>query len=741
MSRDSSSPLEQARLLFEKHIASGGDAANFEALCAQHPGHASELRRLLKQTAPDPTATLFHPRRTPVPTTSGPWGLSAGKTLGDFTLIQRLGRGSMGEVWEAQQKSLGRKVALKLLLPERVDQKGLEFFAREARAGGRLAHPGIVSVFGTGKTDGLHWISMELIEDACDLRHSLEEIREESELPEGYYSQVAQFTAEVADALEAAHASDVIHRDLKPGNIMVTRDEHPKVADFGLAKLVDEHSLSLAGDMVGTYYYMSPEQVATKRAGINHRTDIFSLGVVLYEMLTLVRPFEGDTTEQVAQKILWEEAPNPSTIRSKVPRDLAVICGKAMEKDPGRRYQTMADLAADLRRHLANEPILAKPSGTLVRLQKWVRRNPTKSTAIGLLAVALVVVLNLYSRLFDEQQATQTALEQVSQEKDRAVAAEASTLKALNDLQVKTEEVKRQVYSASIHAAGTAVQVGNTSEVHRRLNDCPEELRGWEWRHLDLGCNLSLQTLEGHEDGVSSVAWNPAGTRIVSGSQDDTLRIWDAATGTSLQTLEGHRDQVISVAWNPAGTRIVSGSEDNTLHIWESRLEDAIPFWRAASLRDELHRWVDSLFNEHVFLEPVLAALHADRSHSEEMRQGAIRLAEGRGDPTVIELNEDAWDIVDPDREDKDTDVALGLRMTRVAIELAPAFDALRDTHAWALFANGLYDEALVESAKALELADEADKDDYQGYLDRMRAMVEETRSDPPTSDLPGDDR
>ena len=138
---------------------------------------------------------------------------------------------------------------------------------------------------------------MELIEDACDLRHSLEGIREESELPEDYYSQVAQFTAEVADALEAAHASHVIHRDLKPGNIMVTPDEHPKVADFGLAKLVDENSLSVAGDVAGTYFYMSPEQVATKRAGLDHRTDIFSLGVVLYEMLTLVRPFEGDTTE------------------------------------------------------------------------------------------------------------------------------------------------------------------------------------------------------------------------------------------------------------------------------------------------------------------------------------------------------------------------------------------------------------------------------------------------------------
>ena len=342
------------------------------------------MRGLLKQPAPqqpatDQSATLFHPKVTPVPTTSGPWSIAPGQVLGDFTLIQRLGRGGMGEVWEAQQESLGRKVALKLLLPERVDQKGLDFFAREARAGGRLAHPGIISVFGTGETDGLHWISMELIEDACDLRHSLEGIREESELPEDYYSQVAQFTAEVADALEAAHASHVIHRDLKPGNIMVTPDEHPKVADFGLAKLVDENSLSVAGDVAGTYFYMSPEQVATKRAGLDHRTDIFSLGVVLYEMLTLVRPFEGDTTEQVAQKILWEEAPSPTTIRSKVPRDLAVICGKAMEKDPGRRYQTMAELAADLRRHLANEPILAKPSGVTVRLQKWYAAIPPRA--------------------------------------------------------------------------------------------------------------------------------------------------------------------------------------------------------------------------------------------------------------------------------------------------------------------------------------------------------------------------
>ena len=224
----------------------------------------------------------------------------------------------MGEVWEAEQLSLSRRVALKLLLPERVDAKGLEFFAREARAGGRLAHPGIVSIHGTGEDEGLHWIAMELVEEACDLRRSLDAMREEDELPEDYYRHVAEFMAETADALEVAHDAGVIHRDLKPGNILVTQGDRPKISDFGLAKLTDELSISLAGDLVGTYYYMSPEQVAAKRMGLDHRTDIFSLGVVLYEMLTMVRPFEGDTTEQVAHKIMVVDPPTAKIGRAHV---------------------------------------------------------------------------------------------------------------------------------------------------------------------------------------------------------------------------------------------------------------------------------------------------------------------------------------------------------------------------------------------------------------------------------------
>jgi hypothetical protein len=313
-----------------------------------------------------------------------------GVRIGDFRLLRLLGSGGMGEVWEALQIPLGRRVALKLIRPGRGGPQALERFAREARAGGRLSHPAIVTVHASGDAGGLHWIAMELVEGGETLRTFLDRVREREELPEGYHATVATLVAEIAEALQAAHDAHVIHRDIKPQNLLLTAEGRPKITDFGLARLSDETSLSMSGDLVGTYLYMSPEQVAANRMGIDHRTDIFSLGVVLYELLGLVRPFEGDTTHQVAAKILTHDPPDLRSLRSRLPAELALIAGKALEKRREARYQSMGELAADLRRFLAHEPIHARPPGWARRAEKWVRRHPTASLATCLLSLGLL---------------------------------------------------------------------------------------------------------------------------------------------------------------------------------------------------------------------------------------------------------------------------------------------------------------------------------------------------------------
>jgi serine/threonine protein kinase len=341
-----------------------------------------------KPTSDSPSFFRSGVREPVVPTP----GLEPGKIVGDFELLTQLGQGGMGQVWEARQISLSRSVAVKFVRPERVTEHQLELFAREARAGGRLSHNGIVAVYGHGESDGLAWIAMELVPGAWDLRDFLDEVTRMGEVPDGYDKKVAQFIAKVADAVQAAHDAGVIHRDLKPQNILITESDDPKVTDFGLARIVDEQALSHTGDFAGTYFYMSPEQVAAKRAGLDHRTDIFSLGIVLYEMLSLVRPFQGDTEHQVAEQILMKDPPDPRTLRSKVPSDLSVICLKALEKDRDKRFGSINDVAADLRRWLSNEPIHATAPTRIDRVVKWCKRNPTETVAGIVIAVLMAII-------------------------------------------------------------------------------------------------------------------------------------------------------------------------------------------------------------------------------------------------------------------------------------------------------------------------------------------------------------
>ncbi|MFT5478907.1 MAG: serine/threonine protein kinase, partial [Planctomycetota bacterium] len=440
---------------FLKGLAAGEDL-DFDTWVRAHADLEPELGRLhanWKRTgAGKAEAMSFFRSAEAEPPQPAP-GLEAGKVIGDFRLVSMIGQGGMGQVWEAQQASLGRRVAVKFVRPERVTGKQLDFFAREARAGGRLEHPGIVSVHGFGEDGGIAWIAMELVDGCWTLRDFLDDIAREDQVPAEYDLQVARFVARLAQAMQAAHEAGVIHRDLKPQNVLIAPDEKPKVTDFGLARLTDESALSQTGDFAGTYFYMSPEQVAAKRAGIDHRTDIFSLGVVMYEMLTLRRPFHGDTTHQVAQQIMWHDAPDMRVIRSRIPRDLAVICGKALEKDPEKRYGAMADLAADIERHLANEPIHAQPPTRIERVVKWTKRNPTKSVAAVVTALAFVVISGLGLRLSTANSAlegkTEEAQENARLAEDNAELADENAAEA----QTNAAEAEANAVEAQRNAA------------------------------------------------------------------------------------------------------------------------------------------------------------------------------------------------------------------------------------------------------------------------------------------------
>ncbi len=315
--------------------------------------------------------------------------LAPGVVIADFRLVAKIAQGGMGQVWEAQQLSLRRPVAIKFILPDRVDDQAVAFFAREARAGGRLNHPCVVAVHATGVTQGLHWIAQELVPGGATLRNFIEDVRRSGAIPSDYYERLAHFVAELTDAMQFAHEAGVIHRDLKPSNILITTEDRPKITDFGLARLLDEASLSGPFAVEGTPHYMSPEQVVGKTVRIDHRTDIFSLGAVFYEALTLRRPFTSETQAGLYDLILSVDPPDPRSIRPRVPVDLAVVCMKALEKRREDRYSSMRELGDELRRFLGHEPVVATRPGPGRRTGKWMRRHPAASVALLLGLVLL----------------------------------------------------------------------------------------------------------------------------------------------------------------------------------------------------------------------------------------------------------------------------------------------------------------------------------------------------------------
>lgn len=349
----------------------------------------------------------------PAPVAAEP--LRVGARLGDFEILEQIGRGGMGVVYRARQISLNRTVALKVLAafadPE---SQAIARFRKEAQAAARLHHTNIVAIHAQGEHSGYYYYAMELIEgESLDAalrrgafrgRSSAVEVSADATDSRSFalgrggldaYRRLARLLAEVADALEYAHRNHVIHRDIKPQNLLLGRDGRLHVTDFGLAHLLSEPHLTTTGQIMGTPLYMSPEQVRLGHGRVDWRTDIYSLGVTLYEVLTGEPPFGGETRDQIIDQVCTAEPRAPRRLDRGIPRDMETICLRAMEKNRLRRYQSAGDMAEDLRRFAEDRPIRSRRTSRLVKAGKWVRRHKWMTGTIASLFVVVVLTIGL----------------------------------------------------------------------------------------------------------------------------------------------------------------------------------------------------------------------------------------------------------------------------------------------------------------------------------------------------------
>ena len=321
--------------------------------------------------------------------------------LGDYELVEEVGRGGQGVVFRARQKSLNRTVALKVIsLGQWASKAHLKRFRREAEAAASLDHPSIVPIYEVGEREGACYFSMKFVEGG-----QLDEVVKRAPMS---IRQAAELIAKVARTVHYAHEHGILHRDIKPGNILLDAKGEPLLTDFGLVRLVEaESTITRTREALGTPSYMAPEQAAGEQRKLSNATDVYGLGAVLYQLLTDHPPFAGGTTYETIKLLLDTEPRQPRLLNPKIDRDLSTICLKCLEKDPQRRYPSALALAEDLERWLKHEPIRARRTGVFTHARKWVRRNPSiaaMTATLLALAVPLGVVIWKSDQLFRASQ-------------------------------------------------------------------------------------------------------------------------------------------------------------------------------------------------------------------------------------------------------------------------------------------------------------------------------------------------
>jgi TolB-like protein/Tfp pilus assembly protein PilF len=390
--------------------------------------------------------------------------------LGDYELLEEIGRGGQGVVFRARQKSLNRLVALKVIgLGQWATRAHVKRFRLEAEAAARLNHPCIVPIYEVGERDGALYFSMGLIEGG-----QLDAALKREPMP---IRQAVELIVKLARTVEYAHEHRILHRDIKPGNILLDGKGEPHLTDFGLARLVEtESTMTRTMEVLGTPSYMAPEQALGNSAAVSNVTDVYGLGAVLYELLTGQPPFAGGTTYQTIKLLLDTEPRQPRLLNPKIDRDVSTICLKCLEKDPKRRYSSALTLAEDLERWLKHEPIQARKTGVFARGQKWVRRNPTSAALmVSLLALVAAAGWILWkSELIRQPIATGIAVlpfENLGEEKEHAAFADGvqddilTKLAKINDLKVISRtSVMEYRGKRNVHQIGDALRVSHVLE-------------------------------------------------------------------------------------------------------------------------------------------------------------------------------------------------------------------------------------------------------------------------------------
>ncbi len=468
---------------------------------------------------------------------------------GRFEFERVLGEGGMGVVLLARQKHPARRVAVKIIRSTMLIPEVVARFDHESRLLARLQHPGIAQIYETGTAGegggARPYFVMEYVAGRCLTGHV--------EALELGLDQLLELLAAICDAVHHAHQQGVVHRDLKPENILVTDEGQPKIVDFGVARATDSDielvtQITKVGELLGTVRYMSPEQATGDVDAIDSRSDVYSLGVVGYELVAghLPHSLEGVGLLD-AVRIIQEDSPTRlGLVNTRWRGDVETIFAKALEKDKERRYASASELAADLRRFLRHEPLVARPPSTLYQLRRFTRRNRTLVVSLVALFVVLVASVIISSTLyFGADQARQEALF------EKGVSA-------------------RSAYMANMASASLTLESGDIAAARSHLDKTQPDLRHWEWRYLSSLCEESKAVLSGHTKRVYSVAYSPDGSTLASASWDGTLRVWDVESETCTQVIPAHDDRAYSVRFSPDGRSLLSASWDRTMRLYDT---------------------------------------------------------------------------------------------------------------------------------------------------------------------------